>query len=571
MGASRATQGPTGRQRGGARPARTRGPSPSGPDVGARDPASVLELQRLAGNRAVTSLLSSDMRVTAADDAFEHAAERAEHGRVPQGEHGGRGPGGQRTSPLAHDAGARLAPGIEQRLGHGPGGLAHVRVHTGADADALTTTMGAEALTHGTDIFVSSRHALGSGAGQDLLAHEATHATGAAAASGQVHLKRVPKHLDFLRIKKKDTHIAREIGQRLFAKLGAKGLAEKIATNAQGEEYDTYGHWWIEAGKLTDPASAGSWQSKESYGWWPENGVNLAQTLKIERVEGKLNQGATLDPHHGERAETEYHPVLSVEDTADYATVRDQVMADVRSFATSFKGSWNWRLGWGKNCHTFIDRLKKRLGLHHTRAKSWLSGEGAGAIPAPPVDFAKVKGAWSDLAGMGFGALEIGKHVLRRGCTLAQLAGLSDEQKTELAAIINQGCEGWNLMKAAEFNDMVRSAYATDADGTDVEIFSDRHLQAPTGTASSPGATGTDSPRREVFDEDTFLAGLAAREVKTLTADLQAGPKVVPGGTEIMVLEVNELEGKVRIELPISAGAGRYWVTARQLATALGT
>jgi hypothetical protein len=82
---------------------------------------------------------------------------------------------------------------------------------------------------------------------------------------------------------------------------------------------------------------------------------------------------------------------------------------------------------------------------------------------------------------------------------------------------------------------------------------------------------GTDSPRREDFHEGPFLAGLAAREVKSLTADLQAGPKVVPGGTEIMVIEVNELEGKVRIELLMSAGAGRYWVTARQLATALGT
>jgi hypothetical protein len=94
-------------------------------------------------------------------------------------------------------------------------------------------------------------------------------------------------------------------------------------------------------------------------------------------VPGVLNSPAhggkaTQDPHHGEQAGLEFHPVMEVDDTVDYKTLRQKVVTDIRSFAQGFQGSWNWRFGWGKNCHTFQERLKKATGLHHQKGKSWL-------------------------------------------------------------------------------------------------------------------------------------------------------------------------------------------------------
>jgi hypothetical protein len=129
-------------------------------------------------------------------------------------------------------------------------------------------------------------------------------------------------------------------------KLGAHDLADRVDTDAQGDSYDHYGHWWVEAGSLSPDGL--TWKPIESYGWWPAHGVGIAEILKITRVEGKLNQGKSEDPHHGEKADTEYHPVLEVDDKDDYEAVRDSVMDKVRTFAKGFSGSWNWRLGWGK-------------------------------------------------------------------------------------------------------------------------------------------------------------------------------------------------------------------------------
>jgi hypothetical protein len=152
--------------------------------------------------------------------------------------------------------------------------------------------------------------------------------------------------------------------------VGLKDLGERV------DPEDTYGHWWTEVG---DMASGGAWYPRESYGWWPSTGVNIAQTLKVGKgnaVPGQLNQGGQNDPHHGENAPC-FYPVLEVDDTETYQSVRDRVTNSVRSFAKGFQGTWNWRLAWGKNCHTFQERLKKHLGVHHQQSKFWLKDPNA--------------------------------------------------------------------------------------------------------------------------------------------------------------------------------------------------
>ncbi|MGH9115733.1 MAG: DUF4157 domain-containing protein, partial [Acidimicrobiales bacterium] len=448
---------------------------------------------------------------------------------------------------------------------HAGGPLDQVRVHTGSDADALTASLGAEALTHGSDVFVSRDHYRpGTERGDSLLAHEAAHATGAAARSGLVHLKRSNKYLDFLRIKKKDTHIAREVATRVLGKVGAKGLAEKVITDKQtGEEYDTYGHWWIEAGSLPDTANLASWHPVESYGWWPSTSVGLKQTLKIERVEGELNQGATKDPHHGRAAETEYHPVLEVDDGADYAAVRDQVIADVRTFAHAFSGSWNWRLGWGKNCHTFIDRLKKKLKLHHQKGKGWLHGEGVKAAVPPPKSFDDIRDAWStNLKGNGFGMIAQVMALLKTKFTLAELSALDDAQKTELVSIVNEGVEGWNRVRADDLNDALSQAFAGQDGGAGFDVFSSRHVLPEGGGGGGSGAVGSG------FDLRAFVDGLKRGDVHKVQSDLVGDKTTVTAGTEVLVVMTKD--DRVQIELPRDIGGGRLWVEAAKLATAFG-
>jgi hypothetical protein len=140
---------------------------------------------------------------------------------------------------------------------------------------------------------------------------------------------------------------------------------------------DTYGHWWLETGRT----SGGKWEPVHSYGWWPEGSVGLKQTFKIKRVEGVLNRGKGDDPHHGDTADREHHPAVEVPDGESYESTRDRIEGQVSSFAKAFKGSWNWRLRWGKNCHTFVERAEKQLGLRQDPKAPLLQGGGA-KVPA---------------------------------------------------------------------------------------------------------------------------------------------------------------------------------------------
>ncbi len=170
--------------------------------------------------------------------------------------------------------------------------------------------------------------------------------------------KKKAMHLDFVRMKRKKSYYAEVVMNEL-------GMATK--------HDDLYGHWWTEVGDMDQ----GDWDPEHSYGWWPDKGDNdIGFTETFKGVPGILNAGEPEDPHHDDEANTEFHPTMMVDEDADYDTVRAQVTTDIENFANSFQGSWNWRLGWGKNCQTFQARMKKQLGLHNQKSKRWLRNPG---------------------------------------------------------------------------------------------------------------------------------------------------------------------------------------------------
>jgi hypothetical protein len=223
-------------------------------------PSTILTLQRFAGNAAVARLLSEDPVVAGPDDASEAAAQRAER---PEG-------------PAHDEAGGRVD-------------TSGLRLHTDAAAGELADALGAEAVSHGTDVwFAPGAYRPHTKKGRRLLRHEVTH--GRHHHDGKVHLKRVKKHLDFLVMKRNPTHITRMLAAKALRGVGAKDLGERV------EPEDSYGHWWTEVGDL---ASTGAWYPRESYGWWPSTAVNIGQTLKLGKGEhrsGQAQQGRSERP-----------------------------------------------------------------------------------------------------------------------------------------------------------------------------------------------------------------------------------------------------------------------------------
>ena len=126
---------------------------------------------------------------------------------------------------------------------------------------------------------------------------------------------------------------------------------------------DKYGHWWIEFGDPYDPTS-------ESYGWWPKQRVGVGETLT--GVEGELNATSRMDscfidesglafrdPHHGDPADTHFHPLVPINDTRSDSEIADCI----RQRARKFTGTWQWVFEAGQNCHTFQLELLRRCGL----------------------------------------------------------------------------------------------------------------------------------------------------------------------------------------------------------------
>lgn len=175
-----------------------------------------------------------------------------------------------------------------------------------------------------------------------------------------IALKKRLRRLDFVRLKRKHDRAAQKF-------LSMIKLARKPD--------DAYGHWWLEIGDFEHHTN---WDPKESFGWWPTRGALGGGLGGIKRtfsgVPGILNRGeGARDPHHGDAAEDEFHPAYEVDDNDDYDAVRSKVIGDIQNFAYGFEGSWNWRLGWGKNCHSFQQRLKTAVGLHNKHTNRWFN------------------------------------------------------------------------------------------------------------------------------------------------------------------------------------------------------
>jgi len=166
--------------KGEARASRPRLPTPSGPTGLA---ASLLDLQRTAGNQAVATLLreprprlQAQLRSGQPGDASEREAYSVADSvagpaapRVPTGF----------TAQLAglRGSGAPLSPALrgffEPRFGNDFGA---VRLHTGALAERSADAVHARAFTLGNDVvFGHGEYAPDSPAGRHLLAHELTH------------------------------------------------------------------------------------------------------------------------------------------------------------------------------------------------------------------------------------------------------------------------------------------------------------------------------------------------------------------------------------------------------------
>jgi hypothetical protein len=473
-------------------------------------------MQRTAGNHAVARMLACSAAVTPEDHPFEREAERAELlvTRSPQvpADTTATAPS-RRPSPLADGPGTPLDAGLRRRLEPSLGSLAGVRVHTGPHADTVTSTAGAQALTHGSDVFVGrSYYRPGTDTGTRLLAHEAAHATGDALASGQIHLKAVNKQLSFIKIKKKHTALTRGLIGAALSGIGAESASESVMTDSHGDDISPFGHWWVELGKLTDPTNPKSWLPLESYGWWPAHDPSLIETFKIQTVNGALNNGSTNDPHHGHRAEVEYHPVGQVDSAEDYNAARDRLFAEVRSFAHAYHGSWNWRFAWGKNCHTFIDQLKKAKKLHHRSAKEVL-------VPptATPASFKDILTAWEPARGTFTGVQAKHFRDFAHEFDISDLTNLSKDEKTQLASIVNHGPSAQKGATADDLNRALGMVFRVTLGPPDV--FADEHIRDD--GAKRTGATAAAATQNAAISLRAEGVGYTDEEVDSLLEDLE--------------------------------------------------
>lgn len=287
--------------------------------------------------------------------------------------------------------GKNLPPHIQSHMQDAFGAdFGQVRIHEGAPAHQLNRAMSADAFTSGRDIFFrDGAYQPESPQGQHLLAHELTHVVqqGAAPQSGAVQrkpngqgrpivqvrargmepnrlsLKRTMMHLDFVKMKRADPNAKKFVSKYLPAVAAVFGMRNTTGT--------LFGHYWTEIGYRN--AESGVFRPTKSYGWWPAEEPTIRKTLR--GVPGILNEkGGDHDPHENEVAKTSFHPVMEVDPEAEtYEQIRARVTQQIETFAKGYKGSWSWRLGWGKNCQTFQKQLKSNVGLHFKTSRHWLN------------------------------------------------------------------------------------------------------------------------------------------------------------------------------------------------------
>ena len=155
----------------------------------------LLEVQRLAGNRAASAMVQSDLVVGAANDPAEHEADQIA-ARIVGGEpdvasRTASPPGGDPSGAGGGAVDAETAERVERasRGGRGLDGamrekaeaatgasLGDVRLHDDRESHALSEKFGAAAFTVGQDIFFGSgAGASGSAKREQVLAHEVGH------------------------------------------------------------------------------------------------------------------------------------------------------------------------------------------------------------------------------------------------------------------------------------------------------------------------------------------------------------------------------------------------------------
>lgn len=139
------------------------------------------------------------------------------------------------------------------------------------------------------------------------------------------------------------------------------------------------GHWWTEIR---------TFQGEESYGWWPRSQGTLTDALigtrgELNAVSLGIGGTRTRDPYHGDPAEESMIPVTDNKQKSDA-----QIIADMRRFAHSYRGSWRWSLG-GTDCHTFQEKLLDAAGLRlpSLRESIWMT-----LTPAPSREPSRVSG-----------------------------------------------------------------------------------------------------------------------------------------------------------------------------------
>lgn len=253
-----------------------------------------------------------------------------------------------------------------------------VRLRTGGEVDLAAEKLQARAFTVGRDVYIRrAEYRPGTTAGDELIAHELTHTLQQGGsrirrstvdpvtirervAGAHISPKKEKRHLDFVRMKRLDPEYSRIIKKIIGVGGGGGGGG------------GTFGHWWTEVGDR-DPITD-DFDFHKSYGWWPHEDADMNGVVDaLGGVEGQLNAGDEQDPHAGETAPIEFHPVMDVDTAAEtYDQIRTRVTNKIEQVATAYTGSWQWKLGWGKNCHTFQQHLKSKVGLHYQKSNKWL-------------------------------------------------------------------------------------------------------------------------------------------------------------------------------------------------------
>ena len=157
---------------------------------GSLRPAELASLQRTLGNRAMGAMLlppvQAKLIVNAGGDRYEREADRVADAVMPaprmrrakSDAMGSFEPGADVERLLSANRGgsplpAKLRAELEPRFG---ADFANVRVHTGAQSEQLNRSLGAQAFTQGSHIYMGTgRYNPSTRVGKHLLAHELTH------------------------------------------------------------------------------------------------------------------------------------------------------------------------------------------------------------------------------------------------------------------------------------------------------------------------------------------------------------------------------------------------------------